>query len=86
MDRKFDPVGTVLRVRFEYRERLGYSKDLDFFRTLEYDHERKVVGAVFLAIDRGINLEGVPRAEEIADAIGAFRAATTPFQPAVVKS
>jgi hypothetical protein len=51
------------------------------------DDQDEVVGVTFLAPNtRGINLEGVPRAEEIADAIRAFRAATTPFQPAVVKS
>jgi hypothetical protein len=87
MDIGYDPIGPgVLWVRFEFRERVAYGKELDFFRTLEYDEHDEVVGVTFLAPNtRGIDLEGVPHADEIADAIRAFRAATTQFAPAPVK-
>jgi hypothetical protein len=86
-DFNYDPIGPgVLRVRFAFRERLAYSRELDFFRTLEYDENDEVVGVTFLGVnERAIDLDGVPRADEIAEAIRAFRAATAQFHPVVAK-
>ena len=87
MDFGYDPSGPgVFWVRFEFREKISYSRQLDFFRTLDYDDEDEVIGVEFVAPNtQGINLEGVPHADEIAEAIRAFRAATTQFAPAQVQ-
>jgi len=86
VDLSFDPVGEVLRVRFAWRERLSHTQQLDFHRSLDIDYNGQVVGVTFLAVgSHGIDLEGVPHADEIAEAIRAFRAATTQFAPASVK-
>ena len=36
-DLDYDPVGDVLRVRFEWRERIASDRELDFFRSLAVD-------------------------------------------------
>jgi uncharacterized protein YuzE len=76
----------MLRVRFAWRERLSHTRQLDFHRSLDIDQDGEVVGVTFLAASsHGIDLEGVPHADEIAEAIRAFRAATAQFAPASVK-
>ena len=77
---QYDPEGDTLHVKLDVRAHLGHSQQLDFFRSLEYD-DGELISVFFIAASKGINLEGVPRAEEIAEAIRAFRGATTQFEP-----
>ena len=83
---EFQPEGELLHVTFEWREGLSHNKELDFYRALDIDQFGEVVGVTFLAAgSHGIDLDGVPHAEEIAHAIRAFRAATTQFESARVQ-
>ena len=46
---------------------------LDDCRLVHYDHAGEIYGVEFLEVSDGINLTDVPRADEIAAALRAFR-------------
>jgi hypothetical protein len=82
---EYDPEGDTLTVSFEWRERLGAARLMDIQRILLYDQESELVGVQFLAIRHGVDLTDVPRADEIVEAVRAFRSATTEFLPAAAR-
>lgn len=63
----FDAVTDVLYVSFATVEPGGVkrSRQLDDVRLVDYDADGEVVGVEFLGASEGIDLEEVPRADEI---------------------
>ena len=75
----YDPESDVLQVDLRFFERLSSARQLDQRRVLHYDENGEVAAIDFLLASRGIDLANVPEPDRIADAIRAFRAATTEF-------
>lgn len=73
---EYDDEADALYVAFE---RVGsgdsiHQAVLDDRRTIDYDQYGEPIGVEFLDYSDGINIEGVPRAEEIAQALVALLA------------
>ncbi len=69
---QYDSEADALYVRL--REPIGdvKSRPVDDARIVDYDAEDRVVGVELLDASHGINLEGLPEAEAIAEAIRSF--------------
>lgn len=68
---QYDPEADALYVSFrELRPGEGRgSREIDESRFVAYDYDDQIVGVEFLNVRDGIVLEGVPRAEDIRQAI-----------------
>lgn len=65
----YDTEADAIFVRFADGEGTPRNKPLDHQRYLVYDQNDELVGVELLQVSRGVSLEGIPRAKEIADAI-----------------
>jgi uncharacterized protein YuzE len=69
----YDEEADVLYVQLRERAGQGHSKDFGGDRYVEYDTEG-VLAVEFLGASRGIDLEGIPHAAEIARGLAALGA------------
>lgn len=60
----YDEQGDVLYVQFRERSGSGASKDFGGDRFVEYDSDGPL-GVEFLFASQGVNLDGIPQAEDI---------------------
>ena len=69
---RFDSEANVMYVslrRLEDGETVHHTQQLDDYRLVDYDAAGAVIGVEFLWTDEGLNLDGVPAAEEIRIAV-----------------
>jgi len=71
---RYDSEVDALYVSFRRIEPGGAKRTrmLDDRRMVDFDVDNQPIGVEFLCFSEGINLEGVPRADEIAAALRAF--------------
>ncbi len=68
---RYDPEADAVYVSFREVEAGGIrdSLELDESRHVDYDHNDQIVGIEFLKVRDGINLDGVPHADDIRHAL-----------------
>lgn len=71
MQVSYDEEADAMYVRFRPREGHIKSTRLDEQRVLDHD-DTGVVGVEFLFVSRGVNLEGLPEADRIAEVMRSF--------------
>ncbi len=71
MQVSYDEEADAMYVRFRPREGHIKSTRIDEQRVLDRD-DAGIVGVEFLFVSRGVNLEGLPEAEHIAEAMRSF--------------
>lgn len=73
---RFDPDADALYVAFADRRAgdVARTEELGDGRQVDYDASGAILGVEFLFVSQGLNLTGVPRADEVAAAIRAFPA------------
>ena len=76
---EYDAAGDVLDVDLyvgvseEQLPKRHHNREIDFYRHLYFDKDDRLLGVVFLAASRGIDLRGVPEAERIAAGLAQLR-------------
>jgi hypothetical protein len=69
---KFDPEGDTLVISFFHYEGRARGKRVDEYRTIMVHEHDEPVSVELYFVNKGINLNGLPCAEEIAAALKAF--------------
>lgn len=71
---RFDPEADAITVSFRPIEpgEVASTRQIDERRLVDYDSAGEPIGVELLYVSEGINLDGLPRAEEIRKALTAF--------------
>ena len=70
MEIRYDSEADALYVRLRGTEH-ARTDELDARRLVDYDASNEVIGVEFLFVSKGVSLEGVPEAKQVADALAA---------------
>ena len=67
---EYDPeAGGVIEVAFHPRHGRTFGEQLDERRIMHRDEAGQVISVEFLFVDQGVDLTGIPQAEEIAETL-----------------
>ena len=75
----YDAFGDVLDVNLyvgndeDSLPKRHHNREIDFYRHLYFDKDDRLLGVVFLAASRGLDLRGVPESERIAAGLEQLR-------------
>lgn len=69
MQLHYDPQADAIYVRFAEPETSVRTERLDRRRLIDYDEQNEPVGVEFLSVSEGIEFAGIPRANEIREAL-----------------
>ncbi len=86
MDLKYSPRADALYVRFTDRP-VAYSEDISrngyYQRGVDYDDDDEPVGVELLNVSKGVDLTGVPHADEIAQRLDELKIRQMSTEPIV---
>lgn len=68
----YDEDADAIYVELKKHDLVAHTREIDSNRMVDYDDAGDVVGVEFLSISSGINLEGVPSADRVAQALRAI--------------
>ncbi len=72
MQLEYDTEADAIYVRFRDPQGRVRSHRIDDRRIVDYDERDEVVGVELLAVSHGVDLDGVPEASRIAEAMRSF--------------
>lgn len=72
MQVRYDPEADAVYVDLQEAQGRVRTRRIDEQRLLDHDERGELVGIEFLFVSRGVNLEGLPEAERIAEAMRSF--------------
>ena len=72
MEVRYDPEADAVSVDLRGAQGRVRTRRIDEQRLLDYDERGELVGIEFLFVSRGVNLDGLPEAERIAEAMRSF--------------
>ena len=67
---KHDKQADAVYIYFSDKQ-YAYGKDLDDERRIDYDPDDTPIGVELLCVSKGVNMNGIPRADEIANVLEA---------------
>ncbi len=70
MEFKHDAQADAIYISFNNKP-YAYGKDLDDERRIDYASDHTPIGVELLCISKGVNLDGLPRKDEIAEVLKA---------------